>query len=155
MPMPPRRQPGLSPRAALRLLAVLAGFIAGGVSAWAFAPGEPLLDVTDVATLKELESKNYRFADAIGAGDADSLASLDEKSAVYRNLASTIAADVVALRAEMKANGRPLFEVTDGNVGRVMDLRWLRSPYARYRLVGVVNRIDKRDFRSRRAAKCA
>lgn len=112
----------------------------------AFTHGEPLLDVTDVGLLKEIEGSGFRFADTIEAAGADSLASLNEKSALYRNLAETIAGDVNALRAEMKANGRPLFEVTDGNVGRVMDLRWLRSPYARLRLVGIVNRLDKRDF---------
>ena len=30
--------------------------------------------------------------------------------------------------------------------GRVMDMRWLKSPGARLRLVGVVNRLDRRDF---------
>lgn len=114
--------------------------------AGAFVAKEPALDVTDVGLLKEIEAGGFRFSDAIGAAGADSLATLHEKSAVYRNLAETISADVNALRAEMKSNGRPLFEVTDGNVGRVMDLRWLRSPYARLRLVGVVNRLDKRDF---------
>ena len=46
----------------------------------------------------------------------------------------------------MKAGGRPLYEVTDGNVGRVMDMRWLKTDAARFRLVGVVNRLDRRDF---------
>ncbi|WP_292234456.1 hypothetical protein [Mesorhizobium sp.] len=57
-----------------------------------------------------------------------------------------MAADVAALRADMKAGGRPLYEVTDGNVGRIMDMRWLKTDAARFRLVGVVNRIDRRDF---------
>ena len=46
----------------------------------------------------------------------------------------------------MKAGGRPLYEVTDGNVGRVIDMRWLTTQAARFRLVGVVNRLDRRDF---------
>ena len=43
--------------------------------------------------------------------------------------------------------GRPLYEVTDaGEVGRVIDMRWLKTDAARFRLVGVVNRLDRRDF---------
>jgi hypothetical protein len=33
-----------------------------------------------------------------------------------------------------------------GNVGRAFDVRWLRSPYAFFQLVGVVNRLDRLDF---------
>lgn len=33
-----------------------------------------------------------------------------------------------------------------GNVGRAFDVRWLRSPYASFHLIGVVNRLDRRDF---------
>ncbi|WP_342359947.1 hypothetical protein [Terrarubrum flagellatum] len=132
---------------ALATICVFSAFISSPpASAQAFPEGQPILDVSEVALLKEIEVSGFRFADAIGAKDADSLASLQDKSAVYRDLTQTIGADVTGLRAEMKANGRPLFEVTDGNVGRVIDLRWLRSPYARMRLVGVVNRLDKRDF---------
>jgi hypothetical protein len=45
----------------------------------------------------------------------------------------------------MLSNGRKLFEVTDGNVGRIIDLGWLNSPIAQFRLSAVVNRIDRRD----------
>ena len=57
-----------------------------------------------------------------------------------------VGADVAALRAEMKAGGRPLYEVTDGNVGRVIDMRWFTTEAARFRLAGVVNRLDRHDF---------
>lgn len=33
-----------------------------------------------------------------------------------------------------------------GNVGRAFDVRWLRSPYATFSLIGVINRLDRRDF---------
>ena len=46
----------------------------------------------------------------------------------------------------MKAGGRPLYEVTDGNVGRVIDMRWLTTEAARFRLAGVINRLDRKDF---------
>ena len=64
-----------------------------------------------------------------------------------------IGADIGELRAEMKAGGRPLYEVTDGNVGRVIDMRWLKTEAARFRLVGVVNRLDRRDFADVRRAR--
>ncbi|RVC32691.1 hypothetical protein EN781_33715, partial [Mesorhizobium sp. M4A.F.Ca.ET.090.04.2.1] len=71
---------------------------------------------------------------------------LYDKAPAYHAIVETVAADVAALRAEMKAGGRPLYEVTDGNVGRIMDMRWLKTEAARFRLVGVVNRLDRRDF---------
>jgi hypothetical protein len=46
----------------------------------------------------------------------------------------------------MKLNGRTLHEVTDQNIGRIIDLRWLQSPLASFRLAGVVNRLDRQDF---------
>ena len=50
------------------------------------------------------------------------------------------------LREDIKAGGRTLHEFTGAETGRVMDMRWLSSPGARLRLVGVVNRLDRRDF---------
>ena len=43
--------------------------------------------------------------------------------------------------------------MTAGNVGRVMDMRWLKTDAARFRLVGVVNRLDRRDFHALRGDK--
>ena len=102
--------------------------------------------VDDPAILAALEGKGYGFAGLFGVeGDGD-LATLDKKSPAYKKIVEIVGADVAALRAEMKAGGRPLYEVTDGNVGRIIDMRWLTTQAARFRLVGVVNRIDRRDF---------
>ena len=57
-----------------------------------------------------------------------------------------ITGDVGQLRDEIKSGGRSLHEFTAAETGRVMDMRWLKSPGARFRLVGVVNRLDRRDF---------
>lgn len=112
----------------------------------AVSAAEPLLDVQDVATLRRLETTGYALADVLGAGRGDSTAALARDSAAFRTIASHVGDDVSALRAEMLANGRRLYEVTDGNVGRVIDLRWLRSPIARFQLTAVVNRLDRQDF---------
>jgi hypothetical protein len=106
----------------------------------------PVLMVEDPATLSALEQRGYRFAglfDVEGAGD---LETLYRDAPAYRAIVDMIGADVAALRDEMKAGGRTLYEVTDGNVGRIMDMRWLKTDAARFRLVGIVNRLDRRDF---------
>jgi len=106
----------------------------------------PILVVDDRAILTALEGKGYGFADLFGHGDANGLEELYSSAAAFRSIVDTIAADVAALRAEMKAGGRTLYEVTDGNVGRVIDMRWLKTDAAAFRLVGVVNRLDRQDF---------
>ncbi len=109
-------------------------------------PGEPVLDVLDPATLARLEADGFGLGDVLGVPAAKTTAELTAASPAFRTLADTVTADVDALRAEMAATGRPLFEVTDGNVGRVLDRRWLASPLAGFRLVAVLNRLDRRDF---------
>ncbi|MCR5859980.1 hypothetical protein [Mesorhizobium sp. J428] len=110
------------------------------------AGASPILYVDDRALLTELESKGYAFEDVFGAEAGTGLSALQASSPAYRSIVSIISQDVAELRAEMKAGGRVLFEVTDGNVGRVMDMRWLATDAARFRLVGLVNRMDRRDF---------
>jgi hypothetical protein len=46
----------------------------------------------------------------------------------------------------MEASGRKLYEITDGNVGRIFETAWMSAPTARFGLVGVVLRLDRRDF---------
>ncbi|RWP46581.1 hypothetical protein [Mesorhizobium sp.] len=102
--------------------------------------------VDDPAVLAALDAKGFGFAGIFGVDGKGDLKTLYDKAPGYHAIVETIAGDVAALRAEMKAGGRPLYEVTDGNVGRIMDMRWLKTGAARFRLVGVVNRIDRRDF---------
>lgn len=107
---------------------------------------KPLLDVQDVETLRRLEATGYALSDVLGGGRAASTSDLARDSSAFRTIAGQVYEDVTALRAEMLANGRRLYEVTDGNVGRVIDLRWLRSPIARFQLTAIVNRLDRQDF---------
>ncbi|MFK8252576.1 hypothetical protein [Ancylobacter terrae] len=107
---------------------------------------EPVLDVRDPAALARLEAAGWSFADVLGVPGAATTRALGERSAAFRTLRAAVAGDVAELRADMQAHGRPLYEVTDGNVGRVLDLNWLASPIAAFRLAGIVNRLDRRDF---------
>ncbi len=107
---------------------------------------EPVLLVDDRATLTRLEGMGYGFEAVFGGADKTDLAALYANRPAYRALVDLVSADVAALRAEMLAGGRKLYEVTDGNVGRIMGMRWLKTEAARFRLVGVVNRLDRRDF---------
>jgi hypothetical protein len=133
--------------AVLGLVALLAG------AAGARAENEKIVTyVDDPAILATLENRGYGFQGLFDAETGD-LGSLYEKAPAYRAIVDMIAADVASLRAEMKAGGRPLYEVTDGNVGRIMDMRWLKTKAARLRLVGIVNRLDRRDFGALRGEK--
>lgn len=106
----------------------------------------PATLVLERPVLAEIEAKGFSFQALMGAPAAATLDRLAVQSPLYADLARRIGDDVKGLRADMAARKRPLFEVTDDNVGRIMDLRWLASPIASFRLVGIVNRADRRDF---------
>lgn len=126
----------------IRLLYLLAALL----SALPALAASPVLYLDDRALLTELEGKGFAFEDLFGVPPEEGLGRLHDRSAAYRAIVTIISADVADLRAEMKAGGRTLYEVTDGNVGRVMDMRWLSANAARLRLVAIVNRMDRKDF---------
>lgn len=129
-----------------RRFALLAAiFVAVFMAHTARAEG-PVTIVDDPAVLAALDAKGFGFAGIFGVDGKGDLKTLYDKAPAYHQIVETVAGDVAALRAEMKAGGRPLYEVTDGNVGRIMDMRWLKTNAARFRLVGIVNRLDRRDF---------
>lgn len=105
----------------------------------------PLIYSDDPKTMTALEGKGYHFARIFGADD-QSLGELYRSQPAWQAIVDLVGKDIADLRAEMKAGGRTLYEVTDGNVGRVMDIRWLKTEAARFRLVGIVNRLDRQDF---------
>lgn len=127
------------------LVALLLGAPAAGETA-APGAGEPVRMVLDRAVTSALEEMDWSFARIMGAPGNPSLADLSRSSTPYADIAAQVSRDVQELRGRMAADKRPLFEVTDENEGRVIDLRWLSSPLARFRLVAVVNRTDRRDF---------
>lgn len=107
---------------------------------------EPVLTVDDPAVLAALDEKGYGFAGLFGVEGDGNLAELEATSPAYRGIVDIIAADLADLRAEINEAGRSLDEFTTAETGRIMDLRWLTAAEARMRLVGVVNRLDRRDF---------
>ncbi|RWO38844.1 MAG: hypothetical protein EOS12_29725 [Mesorhizobium sp.] len=124
---------------------LLATFFIAFVASTARAEG-PVTVIDNPAVLAALDAGGFGFADVLGVDGEDGLKTLYDEAPAYHAIVDIVASDVAALRAEMKAGGRPLYEVTDGNVGRIMDVRWLKTDAARFRLVGVVNRLDRRDF---------
>ncbi|MER9564779.1 hypothetical protein [Mesorhizobium sp. M0571] len=129
-----------------RLFALLVAIVIAVFMAQPARAEAPLTIVDDPAVLTALDSTGYGFAGIFGVDGKGDLRTLYDKAPAYHAIVETVASDVAALRAEMKAGGRPLYEVTDGNVGRIMDMRWLKTDAARFRLVGIVNRLDRRDF---------
>jgi hypothetical protein len=118
--------------------------------------GRPLGDIVDNATLRSLEDKGYGLGQAFGIDGRANNAELHRASAAYKRLVETVGSDIRALRGEMEASGRRLYEITDGNVGRVFEPAWLISAEAKFRLVALVVRFDRRDFAAeeRREATC-
>src|SRR5215510_14596873 len=135
-------------RVALAALAVCF-MLLGAASAHAqavLAKGTPVLDVQSPALLSRLAQMGFGLPAILSADGAGTLRELYRDSRAYRTLADQDGQDVLALRQDMQANGRMLYVVTDQNAGRVIDLRWLQSPLSSFRLVGVINRLDRKDF---------
>lgn len=128
-------------RFALVIAAVVALLVPCGARA-----EQPVTVVDDPSVLAALDAKGFSFAAVFSVDGKDDLKTLYDEAPAYHAIVEMVAGDVAGLRAEMKAGGRNLYEVTDGNVGRIMDMRWLKTDAARFRLVGVVNRLDRRDF---------
>ena len=82
---------------------------------------EPVTIIDDPAVLAALDAKGFGFAGIFAVDGEDDLKSLYSEAPAYHAIVDMVAADIAALRAEMKAGGRTLYEVTDGNVGRIMD----------------------------------
>lgn len=136
-------------RALALLLAGLFSFIAAAKAE------EPVLFVEQPMVLERLEQSGYDFASLFDAAHTDGLAALYSGAPAYRHIVDRLAADITDLRADIKKAGRSLKEFTAAETGRVMDMRWLKAAEARLRLVGVVNRLDRRDFHAVRGeASC-
>lgn len=112
--------------------------------------GTPVLTVDSPPVLKRLSDEGYGFGATFGRPDLADLGALYAQSPAYRALVDTIEADLGELREDIRRGGRTLHEFTTGETGRVMDLRWLKAREAEFRLVGIVNRLDRRDFHSLR-----
>jgi hypothetical protein len=120
-----------------RSLVLLAILVMGVVGAGA-ARGEPLVLIADPAILAALEASGLGLGERLGEARAASCEAL-ARGPRYRALAAAVAADVAARgRAEPRAGVG-----VARHSHRLFDVRWLRAPWARFELVGVVNRIDR------------
>ncbi len=106
----------------------------------------PVTMVDEPLVMQRLADRGYAFGAVFGAARTRDLASLYAQAPTYRAVVDTVEADLVAIRADIAKAGRTLHEFTANETGRVMDIRWLKAPEAELRLVGVVNRLDRRDF---------
>ncbi|MBX3532085.1 MAG: hypothetical protein KF849_15880 [Rhizobiaceae bacterium] len=110
------------------------------------ARAEPVLLVDEPLVMQRLSEKGFGFGGLFGQWDTADLAALYAHAPAYRAVVDTIEADIGALRLDISKAGRSLHEFAKSETGRVMDIRWLKAPEAELRLVGVVNRLDRRDF---------
>lgn len=97
----------------------------------------PDLLVNDLAVLGELERAGFDLGTRLGGVSATN-AQLAQSSPVYRQVATLVTADLRELAAADRAAGVGL-----AFAHRLFDARWLQSAAARFRLVAVVNRIDR------------
>lgn len=99
---------------------------------------DPALLILDATLLASLETKGLAFVRVMdGAGENN--AELHRTSALYRDLVAGIELDDAVVRER-----DPTIGVGLRHAHRAFDTRWLRSTLARFELVGVVNRIDRR-----------
>ncbi len=127
-------------------LVLLIALLAGMLTTASAATREPFLYNENRSVLSKLEAAGFGFEHLFGADKDADLEALHASSAAYRTIVEIISGDLKELRADIAAGGRRLDEFTANETGRVMDMRWLSSPAARLRLIGIVNRIDRRDF---------
>ncbi|TKD25185.1 MAG: hypothetical protein E5W98_31520, partial [Mesorhizobium sp.] len=69
----------------------------------------PVTIIDDPAVLAALDAKGFGFAGMFGVDGKGDLKTLYDKAPAYHRIVETVATDVAALRAEMKAGGRPLY----------------------------------------------
>jgi hypothetical protein len=100
---------------------------------------EPVVLVQDPAVLAAF---SLPVARSFGAGTADlDNQALYKASSAYRALVDSLANDLAELKAQ-----DPRLDVTMAKIHRLFDARWLKAPSARFELVGVANRLDRKPF---------
>ncbi len=110
-----------------------------------------VVDVLDRATLDSLESAGLTLSSLLGSpAPRESLAAAGARSApaaLFQALSASIEASIGDIPdRDLVFEHADAIKYPAGNVGRTVDVRWLSSPYAEFRLIGVVSRVDRRDF---------
>lgn len=124
----------------MTLLKVLPiAFLVATFSARAF---DQSLFIENPEVLKALEGKGFHFASWFSQPQKSiSNQNLYTNSLVYRSMVNSISKDLEAV-----ANSDPRSSVTMAKAHRLFNKKWLRSKAAHYELVGIINRLDRRDF---------
>ncbi|WP_437983854.1 hypothetical protein [Sorangium sp. So ce117] len=139
---------GGQPSAAPSSPAASGGFAAGGPQPAAAPQGtppqaRPLLLLTDPAVLAELEAAGLDFGSVLtGAPRAPASLSALSRTAELGSIARVLADD---LRHVQRADPRSGTSIAR-HAHRLFDERWLSAEGARFELIGVVNRMDRRPF---------
>ncbi|WP_437724807.1 hypothetical protein [Sorangium sp. So ce861] len=121
-----------------------AGEPAPGAARQESAPaGRPLLLVTERAALAELEAAGLDFGSVLtGAPRAPAALSALSRTPELASVAGVLAED---LRQVQRADPRSGTSIAR-HAHRLFDERWLSAQGARFELIGVVNRMDRRPF---------
>jgi len=97
--------------------------------------------VDDPQVLERLERKGYALGDLLG-GEGGATNRLHETSVAYSDMVKLLSLDQDLLAARDPESG-----VGFGNLHRAFDVGWLRAEGARFELVAVVNRLDRKHVR--------
>ncbi len=103
-------------------------------------PGSPLTIVTDPKVLVALEAAGFSLGEVLDGQRAKSARELSQKEG-YGSLIQVLEKDIAATGYRDALSGVGL-----AYAHRLFNVRWLRAASARYELVGVVNRMDRRAF---------
>jgi AcrR family transcriptional regulator len=106
-------------------------------------PGQPIVLVTDPVALARVARAGGDFGMLITGHPAAGASNAElAQSAALRSISEPIAADLAAIARDDPRAGVGI----RGHAHRLFDLRWLSASIARFELVAVANRIDRRAF---------
>ncbi len=114
------------------------------------ASGEIVLEIHDPKILDAIEARGYTLGDFLGAkgsrATADLILPISGGSSAYAQIVEFVKNDVTDVRRSLQRNGFKETRDPNDNESRVLDTNWLTSKFARYELIGIVNRYDRKDF---------
>lgn len=122
-----------------------------------YIAGQPILVIRDPFVLEQLENKGLSLSQLLAINEQSNekindssnitLDQLYKTSSAYKQVADIIRADLNELLVEENKNSK-LNKVGVGMTfsKRLLDPNWFISPYAKFELVGLINRIDRASF---------
>src|SRR5688572_1719838 len=105
--------------------------------------------IDDPERLMKLEEKGFDFSRWV-LQEPHSKKTNDKLTgnSYYKSFLNTLESDLDGAKRK-----DPMLSVTMSSGHRLFDQRWLKSPYAGYELVGVINRIDRIPFEPSRCGE--